>query len=230
MGKFDLPSLRVRIASALILAPLVIVVIAYGGWPFILFILACALISLTEWFHLARNIKEKQHLYYLLGPAYIIFCFGCCYLIREMYSAAAALLFIAMIWSSDIGAYFAGKIIGGPKLAPQISPKKTWAGLGGAMLAPAIVGVASIWVMPYAAAPAFMPWVYCGMVAAAGLAVGLAGQGGDLLVSFAKRKAGVKDAGHLIPGHGGLLDRVDGLMLASVPYLIFAGVVTKAFL
>jgi phosphatidate cytidylyltransferase len=107
-----------------------------------------------------------------------------------------------IVWSADILAYFAGRTIGGPKLAPKLSPKKTWAGLGGAIagagLASAIfAGVLHLSVWPL-------------VILAAVLAV--VEQGGDILESALKRAYNVKDSGDLIPGHGGVLDRVDGLM------------------
>lgn len=110
------------------------------------------------------------------------------------------------VWAADSLAYFAGRIIGGPKLAPRISPKKTWAGLGGAMAGAAIASALyAMWV-----APTVWPLV----VLAALLAI--VEQGGDILESAFKRFHGVKDSGHLIPGHGGIIDRVDGLIAVTV--------------
>lgn len=110
------------------------------------------------------------------------------------------------IWGTDIGGYFVGRAIGGPRLAPRISPNKTWAGLlGGMALAALAGGLAADWfAFP---APALLA------LAAAGLAV--VGQIGDIAESAVKRHFGVKDSSHLIPGHGGILDRVDGLVFAA---------------
>lgn len=113
---------------------------------------------------------------------------------------------LAVVWSVDIGAYFAGRGIGGPKLAPAISPNKTWAGLiGGAVCAGIVSGIATHWL----AQP-------LGIMVLAGIAMAVISQGGDLLESWCKRRFGVKDSSHIIPGHGGILDRVDGL-LAVLP-------------
>jgi phosphatidate cytidylyltransferase len=113
----------------------------------------------------------------------------------------------ATVWATDTGAYVVGRNLGGPKLAPAISPNKTWSGLLGGMLAAAGVGaVASLWWTPAA------PWIL--IASSAGLA--LVAQAGDLLESYVKRRFGVKDASRLIPGHGGMLDRVDGLLAASL--------------
>ncbi|MDP6952500.1 MAG: phosphatidate cytidylyltransferase, partial [Alphaproteobacteria bacterium] len=109
-------------------------------------------------------------------------------------------------WATDSGAYAFGRLIGGPRLAPRVSPGKTWAGLFGGMLSAAIVGfgIASYYALGVA--------IMAGLVAA-GLAA--LAQAGDLFESWLKRRRGMKDAGNLIPGHGGLLDRVDGMMTAT---------------
>jgi phosphatidate cytidylyltransferase len=127
-------------------------------------------------------------------------------------SGLGLLLFALLaVWATDTGAYAAGRLIGGPRLAPRISPKKTWAGLIGGMVASAAAG--------WAVARGFgadVPSV--GAAIAAVLAV--VAQGGDLFESWAKRRYGVKDSGHLIPGHGGILDRVDGLLSAAVAFAL----------
>lgn len=111
------------------------------------------------------------------------------------------------VWAADTGAYVCGRIIGGPKLAPVISPSKTWAGLFGAIGAAALVGLVFIQFVPQVAGAA-LP------ILAAFMGVGA--QLGDMFESFAKRRAGVKDSGRLLPGHGGILDRVDGLVVAAI--------------
>jgi len=108
---------------------------------------------------------------------------------------------LALVWMCDIGAYFAGRAIGGPKLAPALSPNKTWAGLLGGMAAASVFAVA----MHYGT----------GLGKAAVLAtpfLAVLAQGGDLFESWLKRRAGAKDSGTLLPGHGGVLDRLDGLV------------------
>lgn len=115
-------------------------------------------------------------------------------------------LFVA-VWTADVGAYFAGRLIGGPRLAPNISPNKTWAGLGGAV---AGAGLAAALVGYLAELPALT------VIVALGAITGVIEQLGDLFESAAKRSFGVKDSGTLIPGHGGVLDRVDGLAFAAI--------------
>ena len=120
------------------------------------------------------------------------------------------LMLLAATWSADIGAYAGGSLIGGPKLWPVISPKKTWSGFGvGILTAMAAAELVSL-AMPARGGPA-ISWAW-----AAGLVVGLATMAGDLCESMLKRGFGVKDSGSIIPGHGGLLDRVDGLMFATL--------------
>jgi phosphatidate cytidylyltransferase len=113
---------------------------------------------------------------------------------------------LGIVWATDIGAYAAGRSIGGPKLAPRLSPNKTWSGLAGGVLSAALVGLIAAWL---SGAPAAALALISG-----GLAV--VAQLGDLAESHAKRHFGVKDSSNLIPGHGGLLDRLDGLLAASV--------------
>jgi phosphatidate cytidylyltransferase len=116
-----------------------------------------------------------------------------------------------VVWATDIGAYIAGRIIGGPKLAPSISPNKTWAGLGGGVLLAAVMGslIAGLEGVINAAIPAV-----------AGGLLAIVAQIGDLAESAIKRKFHAKDSSNIIPGHGGLLDRVDGV-IAVAPTLVF---------
>ncbi len=113
----------------------------------------------------------------------------------------------ALVWATDTGAMLAGRLIGGPKLAPGISPNKTWAGLAGGAAAAALVGAlaAELWVA----------WS-AGVLALASLGLALIEQAGDLFESSLKRRAGAKDSSRLIPGHGGLLDRIDGLLAVTL--------------
>mgnify|MGYP002779968190 CR=1 FL=1 len=108
---------------------------------------------------------------------------------------------LGTVWATDIGAYFAGRSIGGPKLAPRVSPNKTWAGLIGGILAALAVGLAL--------------WRWAGLelqLALASPILAVIAQIGDLYESWLKRLRGVKDSGSLLPGHGGVLDRLDGLV------------------
>jgi phosphatidate cytidylyltransferase len=119
----------------------------------------------------------------------------------------AVIFLFAIVWTTDISAYFAGRALGGPKLMPQVSPNKTWAGAFGGLIASVVVTLALAKMAGLTA-----------LFALAMLAVVLSvfAQGGDLFESFLKRRFHAKDSGHLIPGHGGLMDRLDGFVSASV--------------
>jgi len=108
---------------------------------------------------------------------------------------------LALVWMTDIGAYFAGRTIGGPKLAPAVSPNKTWAGLIGGVILASLFGAAmhALYGLPL-------------RMTLATPALAVVAQAGDLYESWLKRRAGVKDSGTLIPGHGGVLDRLDGIV------------------
>ena len=109
---------------------------------------------------------------------------------------------LAVVWANDIAAYACGRTIGGPRLAPRLSPNKTWAGFAGGVACAALVGLAG----------GKGAW----LAALLGALLGVAAQLGDLAESLAKRHFGVKDSSALIPGHGGLLDRIDGLLAAAL--------------
>ena len=122
------------------------------------------------------------------------------------FGIAAIVLVMLMVWAADTFAYFSGRILGGPKLAPRISPKKTWAGLLGAMVGSALAALAVAKAMG-------LPAILVLVIIAAVLAI--VEQVGDLFKSAMKRHYGVKDSGQLIPGHGGVIDRVDGLVAVA---------------
>ncbi len=118
-------------------------------------------------------------------------------------------LIFVIVWGTDIGAYFAGRALGGPKLAPAISPKKTWSGFFGGLIA-AIAG--SLILLKYSESfSIYMPILVVGILS-------VASQVGDLFESWLKRRFDVKDSGQLIPGHGGIMDRVDGLIIVAVAF------------
>jgi phosphatidate cytidylyltransferase len=113
---------------------------------------------------------------------------------------------IAVVVATDVGAYFAGRAIGGPKLAPRISPAKTWSGLAGGVVCAAGAGAVTMAVTGGNG--------YLGVACLSG-ALAVVAQAGDLIESAVKRRFGAKDAGHLIPGHGGVLDRIDGFLTVA---------------
>lgn len=123
------------------------------------------------------------------------------------YGLAATLWLFATVWATDSAAYASGRLIGGPKLWPAVSPHKTWAGLAGGLVAAALVG---------AVAARFIAGASVAALILIGVGVSLVAQAGDFFESSFKRHFGVKDSGRIIPGHGGLMDRVDGLTAAAL--------------
>ena len=123
------------------------------------------------------------------------------------YGLLAMMFLFAVVWATDIVAYFVGRAVGGPKLVPRVSPKKTWSGAIGGTVA------AVIWRSP---SPRRRRFRNCLQSQCSRSFCRLSAQAGDLFESFVKRRFGAKDSGHLIPGHGGLMDRLDGFIAASV--------------
>ena len=162
----------------------------------------------------ARGSGRDHPRWVAAGIAYIgLPCIALVWLRGQPAGQAAVLWLFLVVWATDIGAFFAGRLIGGPKLAPRISPNKTWAGLlGGAASAAAVS----------AAMPSFIGGIPpASILAPAGACLAVVAQAGDLSESWIKRRFGVKDASQLIPGHGGLFDRVDGLLAAALALALF---------
>jgi len=247
-----------RVVSAAVLAPIVLVIAYLGGWIFLLLCGCAAAGIFWEWTHLAAGRAELQ----LLAPVWAALL-AALVLVGLGYPAAAVLavalgvvlaggvtlaagvgaprisvlwaaggalyagvgflgpallrndgkigfqafLFVALIvWMTDILAYFVGRAVGGPRLWPRVSPNKTWSGSVGGLVG----GVAGGIVVAYASGLGRL--VSLGVIA---LALSLLAQAGDLFESAVKRRFGAKDAGRVIPGHGGLMDRLDGFLFAA---------------
>jgi phosphatidate cytidylyltransferase len=158
---------------------------------------------------MAIHLLTGGHVWLSVGALYIgLPCVAVVWLRSDPVLGRETLFWLlALVWASDVGGYVFGRLIGGRKLAPAWSPNKTWAGFVGAAVSAAIVGAATALIIK---GPSFWPLV--GLSALLGGAT----QGGDLFESWVKRHFGVKDTSGLIPGHGGLFDRVDGLLAASV--------------
>ena len=137
--------------------------------------------------------------------------------LREAGGMGVVFWLLALVWATDTGAYAAGRTIGGPKLAPRYSPNKTWAGLGGGMVSAAVVSAGlglGLEMMPRTLVSGLL-------LALAGAGLAVVAQIGDLFESAVKRRFGVKDSSTIIPGHGGVLDRVDGL-ISTAPLVALA--------
>jgi phosphatidate cytidylyltransferase len=199
-----LRNLLMRVLAALVLIPVAIFAAYTGGWLWAGLVTLVSIGLFLEW----RAIVGNHVGWIGLGFVYALAAFAASIVVRldSVWGFTALMFILLVVWMTDIGGYFAGRGIGGPKLWPRVSPKKTWAGaIGGFVL--------SLAVAAGFAANGFgklMPL----LVIAAVLTV--LSQLGDLFESAVKRKFGVKDSGQIIPGHGGLLDRLDGYVFAVV--------------
>jgi phosphatidate cytidylyltransferase len=165
---------------------------------------ACALVSAARRRSLASVIETAGGTLYIGLPCAVFL-----WLRGRPDGLATVLVLFAVIWTADIFAYFGGKLIGGPRVARGLSPNKTWSGIASGAAAGACAGAACGAVLGAAGAVAAL-WLLLGALLA------FTGLMGDLFESFLKRRFGVKDASKIIPGHGGVLDRIDGLMAATL--------------
>ena len=209
--------LWVRLVSAIILFAIAGAALWFGGIAFGLLLLVGGALVLVEWFQLVKAMtlgSGARAALHVLGPVLVLGAMAGLWFVRDHLGMTAALWVFGMVWATDIGAYFAGRAFGGARLAPKISPSKTWSGLFGGMVAALI---ASATIGDRAGIVGVPLWI--------GLFMGLLAQLGDLAQSWMKRRAGVKDSGKLIPGHGGLFDRVDGVLPVALLLgaLAFAG-------
>jgi phosphatidate cytidylyltransferase len=253
--------LTLRVASALVLAPLAVAVAYIGGWSFVAFWGAAAFGVLWEWDSLVTPADRRAAM--IAGGASVLLAVVLagsvpqaademqstrllaaivCLLIGSLGTAALAakrqrawvasgvlyagvvgvapvilridagygflaiVFLFAIVWATDIAAYFVGRAIGGPKLVPDISPKKTWSGAIGGTLAALIAAIV------VAKAGALADLFAIAMLA---IMLSILAQAGDIFESALKRRFDTKDSSHLIPGHGGLMDRLDGFMAAA---------------
>ncbi len=214
-------SLKTRIKGALIFGVLVLGALYFGGIPFILLMGVATAIGVYEWGKMVLTDKKYRIPLMLFGICYIGISTGLMIWLRidSAYRLYNMLTLLLIVWVSDISAYFSGRAIGGPKLAPKISPKKTWAGFVGSSVGSGIVaaGLAcpdTLTKFHVETIGHMSPLQYAAM----GFVLAMFGQAGDLFISIFKRRYGVKDTGAIIPGHGGVLDRIDALLLVALVF------------
>ncbi len=202
-----------RIISSIILIPTTLFFIIKGNFFFIFFMIICLLITAREWYMMSKN---KVHHYF--GFIFLLFSFYSAYLIREDFNGLILfLLIISICISTDIGGYVFGKTLKGPKLT-KISPKKTYAGvLGGYFFSLIFIYILinnSVIFLQKFNSFGIDEFIFT-------LVISTVSQLGDIIISYFKRLSKIKDTGNLIPGHGGILDRIDGMIFVFPFYYIF---------
>jgi len=197
--------LGVRSASAAVLLPVALGCLWAGGWAWSLLLGAAFVLMANEWRTMAQAWPAGRR--GLVGAVWLIPGVAAMLWLRftPPESFGNVLFVLCVVWASDIGAYMVGRIVGGPKLAPAISPGKTRSGAVGGVLAVIVVGLLAAWI----------GGGRYGASAASAVLLGIVAQAGDLFESGMKRHFGVKDSGNTIPGHGGLLDRLDAVLFAA---------------
>jgi phosphatidate cytidylyltransferase len=200
-------NLSVRLASSLVLAPLALVAAWFGGAVFVIFWAGAALIIGWEWIKLVAPARDPMP-WRVAGLIYAAIVFMAPVLLRaDVSNGFVALVFLfAIVWMTDIMGYVVGRAVGGPKLWPAVSPNKTRSGAIGGMAGALAAGIVIATSLSLAVLPIAILSVILSMMA----------QAGDLFESAIKRRFGAKDTSHLIPGHGGLMDRLDGFITAAL--------------
>ena len=242
--------LGVRTASAVVMLAVAGTALWLGGGVWTLFVAVVGVIVLREFYGLVRGFATGPAavaMWLLFGIVYIGWASIMLATLRWVPLGLNVIMMLVLaVVATDVGAFLVGRTIGGPKIAPSISPSKTWSGLFGGMLGATAALALTFWISwkfsaiwpradldevvtglnTFYANSFAMPWF---KVVIAGPVVAIIAQAGDFFESWMKRRAGVKDSGSLIPGHGGLFDRVDGLLavLFVVGFVTLAGTIGK---
>ena len=196
-----------RLLSSIILIPLIFYVLISGTFLFNIFILICFLIANYEWY-----ILSKDKIYSFFGYIFITISFYTFFKLKNDFDLGLIILILLICISTDIGGYLFGKIFKGPKLT-KFSPKKTYTGMIGSFLLPIFL----LFIL------SFLSFTFIGLnnfnseILVFTLLLSAVSQLGDIFISYFKRLAKIKDTGNIIPGHGGLLDRIDGMIFA-IPF------------
>ena len=239
--------LGVRVVSAVVMVAVAGTALWLGGWVWVGFVGLIALAVFWEWTRLAvaiTSLRSRQIVWLVVGLIYVS---TAAVMLASLGAVGDGIYQVGMLVASvigvDVGAYFAGRTIGGPKIAPSISPSKTWAGLMGGIIGATLILALGLWGWhaglcdtvhgtfddptgrkfgfdgPCSFGIPPMPALATNLVLA-GVLVASVAQAGDFFESWMKRRAGVKDSGTLIPGHGGFFDRVDGLLAVAFVFAL----------
>lgn len=207
-----------RVISSIFLLPFAVYAIFFSAKLFLVFVIAMAILMTIEWIDMIKNSADEKR-WRVIGFFYILIPLYAVYQLR-LISVDIVFWMFSIIWVTDIFAFFSGRIFGGKKLAPNISPNKTWSGLAGGLIASAVIGLIS--------SAVFSGGVIFFVISS--ILLSLIEQISDLVESKFKRIFGVKDSGNIIPGHGGVLDRLDGMMFTAPALLILTSVFADKFI
>lgn len=213
-------NLMTRILTSIIAGTVVLFALFLGSSSFTFLGIGVLLGLLWEWFTLTQNQSTLQNRLPLqiAGAAYITLSVACLITLSITFSTHLIAWILGIVWATDISAYFCGSFLQGPKFAPKISPNKTWSGFFGGCLFGTLTGIFSSYIL-------VLPSLSLISIIIISLLFTITAHLGDLFESAVKRYFGVKDTSSLLPGHGGLLDRLDSLLAVSlVAYALFTWV------
>lgn len=215
--------LGIRTISGVVMMSVAIAALWFGGYAFKALVILVGLGVYWEFSKLVLKFTENavsRGTWLLGGLIYVgLACFTLLLFSAPFFGKYVTVILLCGVIGTDVGAYFVGRTVGGPKIAPKISPSKTWSGLAGGMLGAGLLMIAAQNAFHLDYTFAYSPL----LTLAAGAALAVVAQGGDFFESWMKRRAGVKDSGRLIPGHGGLFDRTDGLIAVAFVMGIVSG-------
>ena len=207
-----LNNLLLRSLSTIVLLPLCLAVVYYGGWMYNLGLTLIGIIIVLEWYNIAIAHRKKLRiniaLWCICFILYSTLLMLMLFLIRHYGGIETTLLLLSLCWAHDLGGYVVGNLLKGKKLAPKISPNKTWSGFFGGIIFSYIISKSIVYYFSLNIRDLHL--VIGGTLA----------QFGDLLESSIKRYFNVKDSGRIIPGHGGVLDRIDSFFFTSIYFVI----------
>ena len=208
---------QMRLLSSIVLIPFCLFVIIKGSFLFNFLIAICFLISIYEWHLMSKNKK-----YYLAGFIFLFISFYSTYNLRNNFdeNSLSYFLFVILICiCTDIGGYIFGKFFKGPKLLVKISPNKTYSGVVGGYLLPIIIIFLGFKYLDFLL---FQSYIFTNEILILIILFSTISQVGDMIISIFKRLSNIKDTGKIIPGHGGLLDRIDGMIFVfPFSYIIY---------
>lgn len=225
--------LLVRLVSAVAFAGAAMIALWLGGWFWVGFVVLLAGLVLWEWNAIVSKFGISaggEIAWQFIGALYVGAAALVMVQVRFNYDMITVMVvFIAPIVAVDVGAYFSGRLIGGPRILPSVSPSKTWAGLLGGALAASLVCIGAEFydIGPGGYIPGF-DLTSLGGAITTGCLIAVIAQSGDFFESWMKRRAGVKDSGSIMPGHGGFFDRLDGFI--AVFFILFLMAVVPAYL